>query len=62
MEYLTTDEVMLKAKEAEGKTFKEIDSYNRLSNKNSKGALVKLLKRAYLAIRLIPMLDQTLNI
>ncbi|MFS3927186.1 Sau3AI family type II restriction endonuclease [Priestia flexa] len=46
MEYLTTDEVMLKAKEAEGKTFKEIDSYNRLSNKNSKGSFGQVIEES----------------
>ncbi|GAB1769531.1 restriction endonuclease [Priestia aryabhattai] len=46
MEYLTTTQLMKKAQEAEGKSFKEIDITNRLSNKNSKGGLGQVIEES----------------
>lgn len=47
MEYLTTDELIAKAKEAEGKTFGEIDTKNRLSNGKSKGGLGQVIEESF---------------
>lgn len=46
MEYTTIDKLMSKAKEAEGKTFGEIDLYNRLEQQNAKGALGQVIEES----------------
>lgn len=47
MEYLTTDELIKKAKEAEGRTFGEIDFNNRLDNPKAKGGLGQVVEESY---------------
>ncbi len=47
MIYLTTDELMEKAKAAEGKTFGQIDLTNRLGNISSKGGLGQVIEESY---------------
>ncbi|WP_035432000.1 Sau3AI family type II restriction endonuclease [Bacillus sp. UNC322MFChir4.1] len=47
MEYTTIEELMLKAKEAEGKTFGEIDSTDRLANVKSKGGLGQVIEESF---------------
>ncbi|MFC4799433.1 Sau3AI family type II restriction endonuclease [Neobacillus sp. GCM10023253] len=47
MEYLTMDELMVKAHEAEGKTFGEIDTTNRLDNINAKGGLGQVIEESF---------------
>ena len=47
MDYQTTDELLAKAQEAEGKTFKELDKYNRLGNINAKGALGQVIEESF---------------
>lgn len=47
MEYLTMDELITKAQDAEGKTFGEIDLTNRLSNKKSKGSLGQVIEESF---------------
>ncbi|WP_459500512.1 Sau3AI family type II restriction endonuclease [Bacillus sp. C1] len=47
MEYTTTEELMLKAKEAEGKTFGEIDTTDRLANRKSKGGLGQVIEESF---------------
>ncbi|ENQ3077402.1 restriction endonuclease [Bacillus cereus] len=47
MEYATIEELMLKAEEAEGKTFGEIDSTNRLANAKSKGGLGQVVEESF---------------
>jgi len=47
MEYQTKDELLSKAKEAEGKSFKELDKYNRLGNINAKGALGQVIEESF---------------
>ncbi|PED71322.1 restriction endonuclease [Bacillus pseudomycoides] len=47
MEYTTTEELMLKAKEAEGKTFGEIDTTDRLANGKSKGGLGQVIEESF---------------
>ncbi|WP_147533025.1 Sau3AI family type II restriction endonuclease [Bacillus marasmi] len=47
MEYLTTDHLLRKAHEAEGKTFGEIDETNRLNNKKSKGSLGQVIEESF---------------
>lgn len=46
MEYLTTESLMEKAKEANGKTFGEIDIYDRLANKSSKGGFGQVVEES----------------
>lgn len=45
--YATLDELMLKAKKAEGQKFSEIDSTNKLTTANSKGELGQLVKEGF---------------
>ena len=47
MEYLTIDELITKAQDAEGKTFGEIDLTNRLANKKSKGGLGQVIEESF---------------
>jgi DNA mismatch repair protein MutH len=47
MDYLTTEDLMEKAKEAEGKTFGEIDKKNRLGNINAKGGLGQVIEESF---------------
>lgn len=47
MEYLTMDELLDKAYAAEGKTFREIDSTDRLKSKGSKGGLGQVVEESY---------------
>lgn len=47
MIYQTMDELMEKAKEAEGKTFGEIDNSNRLENVKSKGGLGQVVEESF---------------
>ncbi|MFJ8257287.1 Sau3AI family type II restriction endonuclease [Peribacillus asahii] len=47
MEYQTKDELLSKAKEAEGKSFTELDKYNRLGNINAKGALGQVIEESF---------------
>lgn len=47
MEYFTKDELLKKAKSAEGKSFGEIDSMNRLENKRSKGGLGHVIEESF---------------
>ncbi|WP_242256108.1 Sau3AI family type II restriction endonuclease [Bacillus cereus group sp. BfR-BA-01379] len=45
--YVTLDELMLKAKKAEGHKFSDIDSTNKLTTANSKGELGQLVKEGF---------------
>ncbi|WP_100333588.1 Sau3AI family type II restriction endonuclease [Bacillus alkalisoli] len=47
MIYQTMNELMEKAREAEGKTFGEIDNFNRLDNKKSKGGLGQVVEESF---------------
>ncbi|MGG2066943.1 Sau3AI family type II restriction endonuclease [Bacillus sp. S14(2024)] len=47
MEFTTVEELMHKAKEAEGKTFGEIDLTNRLANVKSKGGLGQVVEESF---------------
>jgi DNA mismatch repair protein MutH len=47
MEYLTMDELLAKAQDAEGKTFGEIDLTNRLGNKKAKGGLGQVIEESF---------------
>lgn len=47
MEFTTVEELMKKAKEAEGKTFGEIDLTNRLANTKSKGGLGQVVEESF---------------
>lgn len=47
MNYLTTEELMIKAQEAEGKTFGEIDLTDRLANKKAKGGLGQVIEESF---------------
>jgi DNA mismatch repair protein MutH len=47
MEYLTMNDLFEKAKEAEGKTFGEIDAVNRLDNIKSKGGLGQVIEESF---------------
>lgn len=47
MDYQTTDELLAKAKKAEGKSFKELDKYNRLGIINAKGALGQVIEESF---------------
>lgn len=47
MEFTTVEELMIKAKEAEGKTFGEIDLTNRLANAKSKGGLGQVVEESF---------------
>lgn len=47
MIYLTVDELVEKALEAEGKTFGEIDTYDRLENKKAKGGLGQVIEESF---------------
>ena len=47
MEFTTVEELMQKAKEAEGKTFGEIDLTNRLANAKSKGGLGQVVEESF---------------
>ncbi|EIT87264.1 LLAKR2I restriction enzyme [Fictibacillus macauensis ZFHKF-1] len=47
MEYLTVSDLIEKAKEAEGKTFGEIDFKDRLSNTKSKGSLGHIIEESF---------------
>jgi DNA mismatch repair protein MutH len=47
MEYLTTNELIAKAQEAEGKTFGEIDTMNRLNNTRAKGGLGQVIEESF---------------
>ncbi len=49
--YATLDELMLKAKKAEGQKFSEIDSTNKLTTANSKGELGQLVKEEFLGMK-----------
>lgn len=44
--YKTKDEVLVKSKEAIGKTFGEIDQYHRIDNKKNKGALGQIIEES----------------
>ena len=45
--YRTKKELLLKSKEAKGKTFGEIDQYNRLSNNSNKGNLGQVIEESF---------------
>ncbi|WP_379969629.1 Sau3AI family type II restriction endonuclease [Ectobacillus sp. sgz5001026] len=47
MDYQTMEELLIKAKEAEGKSFKELDKYNRLENIKAKGALGQVIEESF---------------
>jgi DNA mismatch repair protein MutH len=47
MEYLTIEELVTKAKDAEGRTFGEIDLTNRLSNRKAKGGLGQVIEESF---------------
>lgn len=47
MEYLTVDDLVERAREAEGKTFGEIDLTNRLENKKAKGGLGQVIEESF---------------
>ena len=47
MEYTTIEELMQKAHEAEGKTFGEIDTTDRLANAKSKGGLGQVIEESF---------------
>lgn len=47
MKYFNEEELLLKAKQARGKTFKEIDKYNRLSKKGATGALGNIIEESF---------------
>lgn len=47
MDYNTIEELMEKAREAEGKTFGEIDTTNRLANAKSKGGLGQVIEEGF---------------
>ena len=51
MEYTTIEELMQKAHEAEGKTFGEIDTTDRLANAKSKGGLGQVMRKASLDMK-----------
>lgn len=46
LEYQTLDEILIVANSARGKSFGEIDQYNRLDNKNSKGILGQVIEES----------------
>lgn len=46
MEYKTIDEILIIANNAKGKSFGEIDQFNRLDNKNSKGVLGQIIEES----------------
>ncbi|GGJ79319.1 DNA mismatch repair endonuclease MutH [Anoxybacillus voinovskiensis] len=46
MIYYTVEEIMAKAREAEGKTFGEIDKYGRLDNNRAKGVLGQVVEES----------------
>ncbi|WP_212934573.1 Sau3AI family type II restriction endonuclease [Bacillus hominis] len=47
MDYTTVEELMQKAHEAEGKTFGEIDTTDRLTNAKSKGGLGQVIEESF---------------
>lgn len=47
IEYSSKEDLLQKAKAAEGKTFGEIDAKNRLDNKKSKGGLGQVVEESY---------------
>lgn len=47
LEYFTLEELVEKAHEAEGKTFGEIDIYDRLENKKAKGGLGQVIEESF---------------
>jgi DNA mismatch repair protein MutH len=47
MEYLTVEELLIKSKEAQGKTFGEIDLTKRLANENAKGGLGQVIEESF---------------
>lgn len=61
MDYTTIEELMKKAHEAEGKTFGEIDSTNRLANAKSKGGLGQVIEESFLDMKSIQTQKLTLN-
>ncbi|SLK35486.1 Type-2 restriction enzyme Sau3AI [Mycobacteroides abscessus subsp. abscessus] len=52
MLYKTESELLSKAKEAEGKTFGQIDIYNRLSNRKSKGSLGQVIEESFFGYKI----------
>lgn len=52
MLYKTESELIDKAKEAEGKTFGQIDIYDRLSNRNSKGGLGQVIEESFFGYKI----------
>lgn len=52
MIYKTTEELMEKVQEAEGKTFGEIDTTGRLSNKRSKGGLGQVIEESFFGYKI----------
>ncbi|MGO5012403.1 MutH/Sau3AI family endonuclease [Niallia sp. Sow4_A1] len=52
MLYKTESELLSKAKEAEGKTFDQIDIYNRLSNRKSKGSLGQVIEESFFGYKI----------
>ncbi|SES25592.1 Sau3AI family type II restriction endonuclease [Psychrobacillus sp. OK032] len=47
MIYETEDELLFKAREAHGKTFREIDQYSRLNNTRATGALGQIVEESF---------------
>lgn len=47
MQFLNEEQLLYKAQQAKGKTFKEIDKYNRLSKKGATGALGNIIEESF---------------